>query len=95
MHAMFQDRLGEHSFDLHHIAGLAAALESPVHAETIVWLRCAYKLCNLLKHGNRAAVEEIETVVGMSIIYCFNLPRHTIRYIIMSKIYRFLCSVII
>lgn len=54
---LFERRLGNHSFTLHHTAVLAATLESFVHAETIERLHAAYRV-NLLSRDEDSATEE-------------------------------------
>merc|ERR1740121_3180343 len=55
---LFEERLGNHTFNLHHVAVLAATLESFVHTETVERLHAAYRLSDLSWHEADATEEQ-------------------------------------
>jgi len=57
-HDFFNDRFGNHTFNLHHTAVLAATLETFVHAETLDRLHAAYRLLDLSRHEDSGDEEE-------------------------------------
>jgi len=69
VHGMFQSRLDTHSFDLHHVAVLAATLEKLVHAETINHLHAVYKLLDLSHHEDEGSEEEVASVIDTFMLF--------------------------
>jgi len=63
VHKLFQQRLEEHSFSLHHVAVLAATLEHFVHTETVDRLHASYTLSGVGKHEQDAKDDEVDGVI--------------------------------
>jgi len=59
---LFEARLGSHGFSLHHVAVLAATLESLVHAETVERLHDSYRLVGL-SHEALANKEQVDGAI--------------------------------
>merc|ERR1719166_310188 len=61
--AIFEDRLGNHSFGLHELAVLAATLENLVHDETIQRMSSAYKLHGLVDNSVKLTENHMEEII--------------------------------